>query len=116
MVRKGIDMEKEVRERMRDGKGTVEIAHIFKQDELKGRARLVAKVTLPPGSSIGFHRHEDEEEIFYILRGRGLVDDNGTMRTVEPGDAVLTGGGSGHSIENVGEDPLEMIAVILLFV
>jgi mannose-6-phosphate isomerase-like protein (cupin superfamily) len=34
---------------------------------------------------------------------------------VGPGDAVLTGGGTGHAIECTGGDPLELMAVILPF-
>ncbi|HHV63460.1 MAG TPA: cupin domain-containing protein [Firmicutes bacterium] len=115
MIREATDMAREIRERMRDGKGSVEITHIFKQEELKGKARLVARITIPPGASIGFHEHDKEEEIYYIISGKGLVNDNGTTRTVGPGDAILTGGGAGHAIENAGDDPLEMMAVILLF-
>lgn len=108
-------MVKEMRENMRGGKGSVEILHIFQKDELGGKARLHAKITLQPGCSIGFHTHEEEEEIFYIIRGTGTVDDNGKKETVTAGDAVLTGGGAGHAIENTGQEPLEMVATILLY-
>ncbi|NPV53892.1 MAG: cupin domain-containing protein [Firmicutes bacterium] len=115
MIREAKEMAREIRERMRDGKGSVEITHIFKQDELRGKARLVARVTIPPGASIGFHEHNEEEEIYYIISGKGLANDNGTTKLVGPGDAILTGGGAGHAIENAGDEPLEMVAVILLF-
>ena len=72
VIRRAEDMVKEVREKMRGGEGTVELLHIFRKDELKGRARLFAKITLQPGCSIGFHNHDDEEELFYILRGTAL--------------------------------------------
>lgn len=115
MVRKPDEMEREVRERMRGGNGAVEISHIFRQDELGGGARLFARLRLPAGASIGFHRHEGEAEVFYILSGRGVVDDDGTKREVTAGDAVLTGGGAGHAIEALGDEPLEMVAVILTY-
>lgn len=115
MIRKGRDMETEVRERMRDGTGSVEILHVFRSKELKGRTRLFARLKLAAGSSIGFHRHDGEEEIFYILSGRGEVGEGGPTTTVGPGDAVLTGDGAGHSIVNAGPDPLELMAVILVY-
>jgi len=108
-------MEREVRERMRDGTGAVEILHVFRSGELKGRTRLFARLRLPAGSSIGFHRHDGEEEIFYILSGRGEVSEGGPLSPVEPGDAMLTGGGAGHSIANPGPEPLEVLAVILVY-
>jgi mannose-6-phosphate isomerase-like protein (cupin superfamily) len=115
MVKKSPDMEKEVRERMRDGMGKVEIIHLFKKEELKGKVRLLARLVLKKDCSIGFHRHEGEEEIFYIISGKGIVDDNGTSSSVKAGDAVVTGGGAGHSIMNRDDEPLEILAVILLY-
>lgn len=115
MIRKNHEMETEVRERMRDGTGTVEVLHVFRSRELKGRTRLFARLRLPAGSSIGFHRHEGEEEIFYILSGAGEVSEGGPLSSVGPGDAVLTGDGGGHSIANTGAVPLEFLAVILVY-
>jgi mannose-6-phosphate isomerase-like protein (cupin superfamily) len=113
MVKPGSAMEREVRERMRGGTGSVEILHVFRQDELGGAARLFARLRLPPGSSIGYHVHDAEEEVFYILSGRGVVTEGGVAADVGPGDAVLTGGGAGHALAAAGSEPLELMAVIL---
>ena len=109
-------MEREVRERMRGGKGGVEILHIFRKEELKGRTRLFARLRLPPGSSIGYHTHDGEEEIFYILSGdrrsaatAACVDQSARGMPCSPGEAA------GHSIANIGSGPLELMAVILLY-
>jgi mannose-6-phosphate isomerase-like protein (cupin superfamily) len=115
MIKRHGDMEKEVRERMRDGTGSVEFVHIVRKEELKGRTRLFARLRIPPGSSIGYHTHDSEEEVYYILQGTASVTDQGVTTSVGPGDAVLTGGGGGHSIANQGSETLELLAVILLY-
>ena len=116
MIRCQSQYECEERFEMRGGKGTVRIEHLFSPgNELKSRIRLCARLTLDPGVSIGFHRHENEEEIFHIISGKAEVDDNGTVRSVSAGDSILTGGGAGHSIENTGDSPLEILAVISQF-
>ncbi|NSW90316.1 MAG: cupin domain-containing protein [Firmicutes bacterium] len=115
MIKRSDEMVKEIRNRMRGGNGDVEICHIFKQDELKGKSRLFAKITLEPGCSIGPHEHVNEEEIFYILKGTATVDDNGKISRLNPGDALLTGGGAMHSIANAGNEILELMAVIILY-
>ena len=115
MIKRNADMQKEVRERMREGVGTVEILHVFRKEELRGKTRLFARLRIPVGSSIGYHEHQEEEEVFFIIAGRGTVNDNGVKTQVGPGDAVLTGGGTGHAIENTGSEPLELMAVILPF-
>ncbi|MBN2531620.1 MAG: cupin domain-containing protein [Spirochaetales bacterium] len=100
---------------MRDGCGKVEIVHVFKKEELKGKARLFARIILHKNCSIGFHTHENEEEIYYILSGIATVNDNGTTYEAKAGDAILTGNGAGHSIENQQDSPLQVLAVILLY-
>lgn len=115
MFRSAQEMAVDLRENMRGGQGTITIKHLFKQEELTGKARLVAEITIPPGGSIGFHQHEQEEEIYYIISGEGKVLDQDETKIVGPGDAILTGGGKGHSVENTGIQPLVMLAVILLY-
>ena len=115
MIKNAGEMVTEIKNQLRGGKGSVEMTHIFMQDEMIGRSRLVAKITINPGSSIGMHEHAGEEEIYYITGGKGIVNDNGTVKEVTVGDAILTGNGASHSIENNGEEPLEFIAVILVY-
>ena len=115
MIKRANEMITDLKHQMRGGTGTVEMTHIFKQDELTGKARLFARVTLNKGCSIGLHDHETEEEIYYIVQGKAVVNDNGNICEVSAGDAVLTGNGGFHSIENKEEEPMGMIAVILLF-
>ena len=115
MVRRSADMTSEVREWMREGSGQVEILHIFKKDELKGKARLFARLRLGKGCSIGYHSHENEEEVFYVIKGSGRATEDDTEYDVESGDAILVGGGGGHTIRNTADEPLEILAVILLY-
>ncbi len=115
MVKKMEQMKKEIREKMRGGNGSIEILHILEKEEMKGKVRMFARVTLNPGSSIGEHDHVGEEEAYYILKGTAQVNDNGILKTVHAGDVILTGDGAYHAIENTGDEPLEFMAVILLY-
>ena len=115
MIRKVDNIETEVRVGMRGGKGSVTIRHFFKQNEIKAKCRLCSRLILPPGASIGPHIHEAEDELFIIERGIGVLDDGTNKIKVEPGDAILTGNGESHSISNVGNEPLELIAIIMCY-
>ena len=115
MIRKAFEMKRTTREKMRGGKGTIEFLHYFEKEELRSPTRLLAKLTIHPGDSIGLHRHENEEEIFIILRGTGELFDGKDRSRVGPGDAILTGSGEEHAIENVGEEPLEIVAAIVQY-
>jgi mannose-6-phosphate isomerase-like protein (cupin superfamily) len=113
MIRKSGSYRTEVRENMRGGSGSVKIEHFWEPGkEMLGHNRMAARLTLPPGASIGFHNHDNEDEIFVIVKGQAEADDNGTLSILNAGDTLLTGNGAGHSIRNVGEGDLELVAVI----
>ena len=67
MIRRARECEKELREHMRDGDGTVEILNLATPAELNDKGRLFARITLHTGCSIGYHVHEKDTELFYIL-------------------------------------------------
>ena len=115
MLKKAQECRQEKAEGRFGGNGVAVISHIMEKTELLANCRLFAKITLDPGCSIGYHQHAQEEEIYYILSGQGVVNDNGDIRTVYPGDAVYTGNGAYHSIENQGDAPLEFLGVILTY-
>ncbi len=115
LIKVGVQMQSEIRSQMRGGVGNVEIMEIFTPQELKGKCRLLAKITIPVGGSIGLHEHGEEEEIYYIIQGKAKVTDAGVVRELGVGDAVLTGGGASHAIENIGAEPLVFMATILTY-
>lgn len=113
MIRRTNQYAVEVRPQMRGGTGEVTIEKLWQPGaELKGGIRLFARVTIPPGASIGFHRHEQEEEIFVILQGSAMTNDDGQEVILQPGDSILTGDGKGHAIACAGDHPLVLLAVI----
>lgn len=113
MIRNFNDFRTEFRENMRGGDGTVVINSFVTAEELNNKGRLFGKILLKPGCGIGFHVHESDSELFYILKGTAIYDDNGTKTTVTAGDVTLTPAGSGHAIKNESSDDVELIALIL---
>ena len=100
-------------ENMRGGEGVVIIEHLLTAEELYEKGRLYARIKLEPGYSIGHHVHEGEMESYHILCGEAEVSDNGELVKVSAEDTVLTISGEGHSIKNIGNTTLELIALIL---
>jgi len=63
------------------------------------------KRVFKPGSAIGYHEQK-EDEIYYVLSGRGLMTIDGKEMEVGPGDAILTRPGSSHGLKQTGTDDL----------
>ena len=113
MIKKANGFVPELRENMRGGDGTVEVTNFVSVEELNEKGRLFGKIVLKPGCGIGFHVHENDSELFYIVKGTAVYDDNGTKTVVNAGDVTLTPAGEGHSIKNEGAEDVELIALIV---
>ncbi|MCL2153520.1 MAG: cupin domain-containing protein [Oscillospiraceae bacterium] len=113
MVKRKTDHQVQLVEKLRGGEGAATVERLLMPAELCEKSPLFAKITLQPGSSIGYHIHEGEMEAFYILSGEAEFLDKQETVTLSPGDSTLTQSGEGHSIKSVGNTPLELIALIL---
>lgn len=116
MIRRADKREQEIRHQVRGGVGDAVFAHIWKsspEGALNKNMRLYSVITLKEGDSIGFHTHENEDELYYILQGKGLYDDNGTKCELFPGDSSITKSGEGHSITGGSKEDLVLLAVIV---
>jgi quercetin dioxygenase-like cupin family protein len=70
-----------------------------------GLKLVFRKRALKPGSGIGYHLQK-EDEIYYVLSGRGLMTIDGKSFEVGPGAAVLTRPGSSHGLKQIGNEDL----------
>ncbi len=115
MITRTGEMQAENRENMRGGQGSVKLEHWFKPEDFGAKVRLCTRMTLAPGSSIGSHTHTGEDEIYLVLAGSGLIQENGAWVPISAGDAILTGKGGTHGVENNGAEPLVIAAVIIQY-
>lgn len=96
------------------GKGHVIIDHLLDAEQMKRSARMYARVTLEPDCEIGFHKHMNESETYYVLAGRGAYNDDGNVREIGVGDVTFTPHGHSHGLLNTGAENLVIMALILL--
>ena len=72
----------------------------------------VMKGRLVPGASIGYHTHEEDAEIIFILSGHGTVKNDDGECPANPGEAHLCAKGRSHSLINTGNEDLIFYAVV----
>jgi len=94
---------------MHSGSGRAFVHNFFKDNLDLGI--FIHNTILELGSTIGFHKHEDSEEIYYIISGRGLMKVDEEEVEVGAGDAVLTKKGSSHGIRNIGNTNLRLLVI-----
>lgn len=113
MIKEACTLVKDIKINEQGGKGSVEIKHIFSPAELNYKLNLCAIITLEPDCSIGYHKHEGEDEFFYVIQGQGRLQDNDKEVTLNTGDCHILRGGGSHSIENAGAVSLQIAALIV---
>lgn len=82
-------------------------------DRSQSEASEVFVVVLEPGEAPPLHKHDDTEQVFYIVEGTGMlrIGESAGKWSVEAGDLVRIPRATLHSIEAVGGRPLRYIAV-----
>lgn len=114
MVRKSNDKTVEKVDNKFDAAGHIIVRNLTNGiDELNGKGRVFAHTTVAPHSGIGYHIHNGDTEIYYVISGRAKYNDNGSWTTIEAGDVTFTPSGTGHGIDNDGDEPLDIIALII---
>lgn len=66
------------------------------------------KRALKPGAGIGYHEQK-EDEVYYVLSGKGVMTLDDKAIDVTPGTAILTRPGSSHGLKQVGSEDLVVL-------
>jgi len=98
---------------LKGGVGALDFKHIVPPEQLYGAGAKFCEVSFKPGESIGLHGHTENFEVYYILEGKALVTDDDEERVLGPGDSEICANSHTHSIKNVGDGTLRIIALIL---
>jgi mannose-6-phosphate isomerase-like protein (cupin superfamily) len=96
------------------GEGALRFARIADAAAFAGGCNFIDYAELPPGVSIGRHRHaSDEEELYLVLEGRGEMWRDGERFAVRTGDLVRNAPGGEHGLRNVGAGVLRLFVIEL---
>lgn len=113
MIRRKEEIPVEMKN-IRGGIGEAEAHKLLNApEEMYGKGRLFNHMILAPGNSVGYHMHEGDNEVYYILAGSGEYNDNGEISTIKAGDVTICNDGESHGLLNTGTEPIELIALIL---
>ncbi len=114
MIRRADDRKIEKVEYKFDADGYITVRNLINApEELNGRGRVFSHITVAPHSGIGYHVHKGDTEIYYVLSGKAEYNDNGSITEIKAGDVTFTPDGYGHGVENRGDEPLDIIALII---
>ncbi|NIN52877.1 MAG: cupin domain-containing protein [Nitrososphaeria archaeon] len=70
----------------------------------------VSLAWLQPGLSYEPHIHDDHEELYYVIKGRGKIRVDNDINEFCDGDLIYIPVGSEHEITNEGSEMVEFLA------
>ncbi|PCJ53430.1 MAG: cupin [Planctomycetota bacterium] len=92
-----------------EGDGALRFCRPFTANELHSELNFVDFVEIPPGVSIGEHRHAADEEIYFIVSGNGWMTLEGHSFAVEKGDLIRNLPGGQHALMATGKEDLHLL-------
>jgi mannose-6-phosphate isomerase-like protein (cupin superfamily) len=96
--------------RAHGGEREISFARVLSRDS--GSIRFIDLSVLAPGADIGRHTHaEDNEELYVVVEGQGLMSLDGREFEVRPGDVVMNRPGGTHGLKNVGQGELRIVVI-----
>lgn len=107
--------EKNVEHAGGTGEGILYGKFAFRREQADDNQAIkeIGCMTLKPGDSIGFHKHEDNEDTYIILSGTGLfTDSKGNEYVVGPQSVTIAVVGESHALKNTGKEDLIFIDLI----
>jgi mannose-6-phosphate isomerase-like protein (cupin superfamily) len=92
-----------------EGIGTVKESVVFKNDEFLTNLRFLTYMEIPSGSSIGYHKHGENEELYIILEGSGIMTVDDREREVKKGDMIVNKPQQSHGLSNNSQEDLKIL-------
>jgi mannose-6-phosphate isomerase-like protein (cupin superfamily) len=110
-IKNFLTSELEPMENCHEGVGTLKHVSLFTNSEFGTNIRFINYTILPPGTTIGLHEHGDDEEMYIILEGNGIMTVDEEKREVHAGDIVVNRPFGTHGLENNSNEDLKILVM-----
>ena len=111
MIKNYFTAAKQVQESSHEGTGAVDLHEIWKSSDFKSNIDFFDRVVVPPGSTIGFHKHGENEEMYIVLEGKGLMIIEDDEVEVGKGDMILNPAGGRHGLINNSAADIDILVI-----
>lgn len=99
-------------EEVHGGNGYILRDKLLNDNQLQGICTFASCITLDPGCEIGVHTHANDTEMYFMIKGEAIYNDNGTEKVVQEGDVMFCEKGQTHAIKNASDSPVSFVALI----
>jgi len=82
---------------------------LFGEDDFGSKGTKLQAIKFPPKGGIKPHFHKQRTEVFYVLRGKGIISLNGEDNTCQPDDFLICKPGTKHAFTNNGDEDFVIV-------
>jgi mannose-6-phosphate isomerase-like protein (cupin superfamily) len=111
MIKNYLTAKKQLQQSSHEGTGAVDLYEIWENSDFKSKIDFFDRVVVPPGSTIGFHKHGKNEEMYIVLEGDGLMTIEDDEVTVGKGDMILNPAGGRHGLVNNSREDIDILVI-----
>ena len=110
MIRNFLETEKQIRS-AHDGVGVTELYEIWSKSDFISRCDFIDRQVIPPNSTVGYHKHGNNEEMYIILEGTGTMTIAGQQVKVKKGDMIKNPPYGEHGLINDSDANIDILII-----
>jgi mannose-6-phosphate isomerase-like protein (cupin superfamily) len=88
------------------------IRHLVTSESMGAQFLWLGTSSVDPGFTSNAHSHEDQEEVFYCVSGRGRIRVDEEEEILEPGVTVYVPPKGVHQLINDGSEVLKVVSAV----
>jgi len=104
-----LNSQLETLEHCHGGVGSLLHCVLFDNNDFESKLRFLNYTVLPPGSTIGYHTHGNDEEVYVILEGNGVMSVDNEVERVVAGDVIVNKRFGSHGLVNDSDTNLRIL-------
>ena len=111
MLRRASEMQTQVVEECHDGQGKLLCRTVLERGDSNLGIQFIHSDILEPGATVGEHPHNDSEEVYFVIDGKGIMIFDGDKFPIGPGDVCLVESGHSHGIINAPGAEMRLLVI-----
>ncbi len=111
MIRNFLETDKQIQENAHDGIGAVELYEVWSKSDFLSDCDFIDRQVIPPNSTVGYHKHGNNEEMYIILEGNGTMVIDGQEVKVKKGDMIKNKPYGAHGLTNDSDANIDLLII-----
>jgi mannose-6-phosphate isomerase-like protein (cupin superfamily) len=111
VIRNFLEAKKQIQKSAHDGQGTIELYEIWGKSDFLVNCDFIDRQVIPPNSTVGYHKHGNNEEMYIILSGNGTMTIANQQVKVKKGDMIKNPPYGEHGLVNDSNSELDLLII-----